>query len=579
MEPSHSPADAVQQPQQPPKMAALLGVERWHERCTLPQSKVSDSASASADPGAGLLGALLQYNHSLMHPMAAPPLPAAELQLARVVTDDHRSPPLVVPRRRRPPNSAGPGPLQTFNRYNLFYRLERYLLLHSRGAAVPERERAPPGGVANKFEALELPPLPPRYEGVDIPELWFVSSKSRDRKRSHRKSHGVASFAEVARTVASNWKSIDSETREYVTDVSNKLKNYVEERDIALAGARKRKANDEHGARSAAEETNVLAGVCFREAPPLKKRKLIEAKAQSLDSVHLSEKRKAEDDRPSKAQSTYAVPLSKRGEAVEGASSSLPKTDETSLGGSDKTRSTNGVDSKSADREAFFARVTEKLVHRMVAKSAAEISKPPAAAPIARAPPSGPGAESLAWQALLGESNKQYLTESAAAYERAGEDSSRAGSIAQQKSSAASEEDGLLRTASQVSRMETLFGAAKIAPPIALTHMLESVEELGLAHVVRWSHSETSFVIMDEDAFLADVLPIFFGKSTQIQSFYRKLNRWGFSRSRSRSNSPIILWFHPQYNRTSAVRALKRETVNTTATHSLGVIDADGRLR
>ena len=63
--------------------------------------------------------------------------------------------------------------------------------------------------------------------------------------------------------------------------------------------------------------------------------------------------------------------------------------------------------------------------------------------------------------------------------------------------------------ASDASKMEALFNS-KIAFPLALTHMLESVGELGLSHIVCWQDDEASFVIKDIDAFLADVLPKFF---------------------------------------------------------------------
>ena len=78
---------------------------------------------------------------------------------------------------------------QTFNRYNLFYRLERHLLLHERGAVTKKDEvvAKSDGGEAGKFETLQLPPLPSRYQGIDIPKLWFLSSKGSDKKRSHRK--------------------------------------------------------------------------------------------------------------------------------------------------------------------------------------------------------------------------------------------------------------------------------------------------------------------------------------------------------------------------------------------------------
>lgn len=76
---------------------------------------------------------------------------------------------------------------QTFNRYNLFYRLERHLLLHERGAVAKGSDAESLGEEAKKYSLIQLPPLPPRYRDVNIPKLWFLSSKGSDKKRSHRK--------------------------------------------------------------------------------------------------------------------------------------------------------------------------------------------------------------------------------------------------------------------------------------------------------------------------------------------------------------------------------------------------------
>ena len=75
--------------------------------------------------------------------------------------------------------------VQGFNRYNLFYRLERHLLLHQRGVESPASD-APLPEVVERYKYLELPPLPPRYSDLVMPDLWFVSSKG-GKKRSHRK--------------------------------------------------------------------------------------------------------------------------------------------------------------------------------------------------------------------------------------------------------------------------------------------------------------------------------------------------------------------------------------------------------
>lgn len=56
---------------------------------------------------------------------------------------------------------------------------------------------------------------------------------------------------------------------------------------------------------------------------------------------------------------------------------------------------------------------------------------------------------------------------------------------------------------------EALF-SSKNAFPLNLTHMLESVVPMGMAHIVSWTEDEKSFVIYDVDTFLVEVLPNFF---------------------------------------------------------------------
>lgn len=111
--------------------------------------------------------------------------------------------------------------------------------------------------------------------------------------------------------------------------------------------------------------------------------------------------------------------------------------------------------------------------------------------------------------------------------------------------------------------------------PLNLTLMLESVESMNLSHIVSWLPNGQSFVIHDPDQFLAEVLPKFIksSKNTKIRSFYRKLNRWGFSILRGNhhhhqlavsglgglvAGSPTKgVWNHPDFYRSRAVEALK----------------------
>ena len=76
---------------------------------------------------------------------------------------------------------------QTFNRYNLFYRLERNLLLHERGAGTKKEDYSTEYELVKQFDGLELPPLPTQYRHLDLPKLWFISSTGSNKKRSHRK--------------------------------------------------------------------------------------------------------------------------------------------------------------------------------------------------------------------------------------------------------------------------------------------------------------------------------------------------------------------------------------------------------
>lgn len=114
---------------------------------------------------------------------------------------------------------------------------------------------------------------------------------------------------------------------------------------------------------------------------------------------------------------------------------------------------------------------------------------------------------------------------------------------------------------------------SKISFPLNLTRMLESVESKGLSHIVHWSEDTKSFVICDIDLFLRDVLPKFFKSSekTKIRSFYRKLNRWGFSMSRKNAYNPNNVWHHPDFDRSSAVRSLNQAMETGKATDFLNI--------
>lgn len=127
---------------------------------------------------------------------------------------------------------------------------------------------------------------------------------------------------------------------------------------------------------------------------------------------------------------------------------------------------------------------------------------------------------------------------------------------------------------------EAIFNS-KIAFPLNLTRMLEAVEGMGKTHIISWSDDGLSFIIRDIDAFLREVLPEFFKSSenTKIRSFYRKLNRWGFSMSRKNANNPNNVWHHPDYNRDSAKVALKHALDTGKATDFLNMASISRRRK
>ena len=104
--------------------------------------------------------------------------------------------------------------------------LERHLLLQSRGGGINTVEN--PIDVSKnpyiKYKPLNLPPLPRRYNHLPLTSNWFLELISnQDKKRQHRKSHGLIPFKELAQTVAKSYREIDDETRQFINEVSERL--------------------------------------------------------------------------------------------------------------------------------------------------------------------------------------------------------------------------------------------------------------------------------------------------------------------------------------------------------------------
>ena len=110
-----------------------------------------------------------------------------------------------------------------YNRYNVYFILERERLVLERGGSTKwssmTKSNPEAAQVKEGYEHLDIPKqLPPRFSHLYVPEGWYAPGPEL-KKRPHRRSHGVASFKELAKEIAQSWKSIDIVTHQYCTAV------------------------------------------------------------------------------------------------------------------------------------------------------------------------------------------------------------------------------------------------------------------------------------------------------------------------------------------------------------------------
>ncbi len=74
-----------------------------------------------------------------------------------------------------------------------------------------------PAMALGPYASLDLPPLPSRFRHLSVPDGWCIAGRAV--RRPHRKSHGVATFRELARSIAMSWKGIDGETLAFCSAV------------------------------------------------------------------------------------------------------------------------------------------------------------------------------------------------------------------------------------------------------------------------------------------------------------------------------------------------------------------------
>ena len=123
------------------------------------------------------------------------------------------------------------------NSYNLFFILERELLLQSKGFDTTKGKGLSRRSTSVYFDdyadlALRFPPLPSRYQSVHLSADWYMHGKDK-KTREHIKTHGVISLKELSRSMAANWKMVDEDIKEYVTEVARMIKERRDELQYA----------------------------------------------------------------------------------------------------------------------------------------------------------------------------------------------------------------------------------------------------------------------------------------------------------------------------------------------------------
>eukprot|EP00970_Alexandrium_tamarense_P006598 scaffold1129_cov210-Alexandrium_tamarense.AAC.7 len=124
------------------------------------------------------------------------------------------------------------------NSYNLFFILERELLLQSKGFDTTKGNDPSRRSTSVYFDdyadlASQFPPLPSRYQSVHLSADWYMHGKDK-KTRKHSKTHGVISLKEFSRSMAANWKNVDEDIKEYVVEVARMVLDRRDELEYAL---------------------------------------------------------------------------------------------------------------------------------------------------------------------------------------------------------------------------------------------------------------------------------------------------------------------------------------------------------
>ncbi|KAL3797197.1 hypothetical protein ACHAW5_006059 [Stephanodiscus triporus] len=111
-------------------------------------------------------------------------------------------------------------PRRPYTPYNLFYLLERELVVQGHDPSMAKEKALEKNGVSSMRGRPEDDiPIPSRYKNVVLSPMWYEPNMKE--KRKHRKTHGKISFKDLTAIISQNWATIDAETKQYCTRVSD----------------------------------------------------------------------------------------------------------------------------------------------------------------------------------------------------------------------------------------------------------------------------------------------------------------------------------------------------------------------
>ena len=104
---------------------------------------------------------------------------------------------------------------KSLSSYNIYYILERELVLKEKGIKQPTKDTSVQEWMNYRDLASVFPPRPKRYEDLELSDKWFLKRAGQRRHRS-MKNHDTISLNGFSTTVAKSWKSCEPEVLSYV---------------------------------------------------------------------------------------------------------------------------------------------------------------------------------------------------------------------------------------------------------------------------------------------------------------------------------------------------------------------------